>query len=142
MNHLGYVLFHQGLRANGKTSEQLFSNAIDTLKLALEIRTREFSPQDWATTQNNLGCALFEQGSQTNINEIEKGNQLLREAISAFRSSLEVRTRNDLPQQWVETSFNLARVLKKLGNRSLGEESAKCIEESDQIFFEIVNSEQ
>ncbi|NEP29106.1 MAG: tetratricopeptide repeat protein, partial [Moorea sp. SIO3I6] len=34
--------------------------AIACLQLALEVRTRERFPIDWATTQNNLGNAYLE----------------------------------------------------------------------------------
>jgi adenylate kinase family enzyme len=47
---------------------------------ALEVRTREELPQDWAMTQNNLGNALSEQGTRT---EGEAGRRLLAEAMAA-----------------------------------------------------------
>ena len=54
---------------------------------ALEVRTREQLPQDWATTQNNLGVALWDQAART---EGPKGAELLAQAVTAYRSALEV----------------------------------------------------
>ena len=69
----------------------------DAYRSALEVHTREQLPQDWATTQNNLGRALSDQAART---EGPKGAELLAEAVSAYRSALEVRTREQLPQDW------------------------------------------
>jgi hypothetical protein len=38
-----------------------------------------------------------EQGTRT---DAQKGTELLGQAVEAYRSALEVRTRHDLPQQW------------------------------------------
>jgi hypothetical protein len=48
----------------------------------LEVRTREQLPQNWATTQNNLGTALRDQADRT---EGPKGAELLAQAVSAYR---------------------------------------------------------
>jgi hypothetical protein len=60
----------------------------------LEVRTREQLPQDWAATQNNLGVALRDQAART---EGAKGAELLAQAVSAFRSCLEIYTAEIFP---------------------------------------------
>ena len=54
---------------------------------ALDVYTREQLPQEWAATQNSLGSALQDMAART---EGPKGTELLAQAISAFRSSLEI----------------------------------------------------
>jgi hypothetical protein len=50
--------------------------------LALQERTREHVPLDWAATQNNLGTALLM------LTERESGTTRLGEAVTAFRAAL------------------------------------------------------
>ena len=72
----------------------MLAEAVAAYRQALEVRTRETLPQDWAMTQNNLGNALRDQGIRTGG---ERGIQLLAEAVAAYRQALEVRTRETLP---------------------------------------------
>lgn len=58
--------------------------AVTAYRAALEVRTRERVPLDWAMTNNNLGAAL-----QT-LGEREEGTARLEEAVSAFRAALPV----------------------------------------------------
>ena len=51
-------------------------------RAALEERTRERVPLDWAATQNNLGLALWTLG------ERESGTTRIEEAVQAFRAAL------------------------------------------------------
>ena len=55
----------QGVRTGGEGGTQLLAEAVTAYRQALEVRTRETLPQQWATTQNNLGNALGDQGSRT-----------------------------------------------------------------------------
>ena len=55
-------------------------------------------------TQNNLGNALWDLGRRSGG---EEGRKLLGEAVAAYRSALEVRTKADLPQGWAMTQNNL-----------------------------------
>jgi tetratricopeptide (TPR) repeat protein len=84
----------------------LLAEAVAAYRQALEVRTRETLPQQWATPQNNLGVALGDQGIRTGG---ERGTQLLAEAVAAYRQALEVRTRETLPPQWAQTHDNLAK---------------------------------
>ncbi|MGF1641189.1 MAG: tetratricopeptide repeat protein, partial [Rhodospirillales bacterium] len=69
---------------------------------------------DWATTQNNLGNALWRLG------ERESGTGRLEEAVAAFRAALEERTRERVPLQWAATQNNLGNALARLGRRESG----------------------
>ena len=68
------------------------------------IYTREQLPQDWAMTQNNLGIALQEQGIRTGG---AQGTELLAQAVDAYRSALEVYTREVFPSYYELVRKNL-----------------------------------
>ena len=88
----------------------LLNRAITAYRAALEERTRDRVPLDWAMTQNNLGTALSTLG--------ERGDEAaLQEAITAYRSALEERTRDRVPLNWAATQNNLGNALLALGQR-------------------------
>ncbi|MCT7973417.1 CHAT domain-containing protein [Laspinema olomoucense] len=99
--------FPLGSRANN------LEIAIAVYRAALEVRTRDAFPEDWADTQNNLGLAYGER---------IKGerSQNLEDAISAYREALEVRTRDTFPQSWAKIQNNLGNAYC---NRIKGERS-------------------
>src|SRR5438046_10712093 len=78
-------------------------------------------------TQNNLGNVLQELGTRSSG---EQSIEYLTQSIAAFRSALEVRTREQLPQDWAAAKNNLGNVLKELGIRSSGEQSAQYLAQS------------
>ena len=82
-------------------------------------------------TQNNLGDAFKRLGTRSGA---EEGRKLLRDAVAAYRSALEVYTRVDLPQDWAETQSNLGDALKELGTRSTAEEGRKLLEDAVAAF--------
>jgi tetratricopeptide (TPR) repeat protein len=57
-------------------------------------------PQDWATTQNNLGTAYQDRIRGDRADNLEK-------AIAAHEAALTIRTREALPQDWALTQNNL-----------------------------------
>ena len=79
--------------------------AVAAYRAALEERTRERVPLDWATTQINLGNALWTLG------ERESGTARLEEAVAAYRAALEERTRDRVPLDWAVTQNNLGNAL-------------------------------
>src|SRR4051812_42207964 len=100
-----------GQRENG--TERLFE-AVEAYRRALEERTRERVPLDWAMTQNNLGPALLTLGQR------ENGTERLFEAVEAYRNALEEWTRERVPLQWATTQNNLGTALLTLGQRENG----------------------
>jgi tetratricopeptide (TPR) repeat protein len=92
--------------------------AVAAYRAALEVRTRERVPLDWAMTQNNLGNAL------SRLGEREDGTQRLQEAVEAYRAALEVRTRERVPLDWAMTQNNLGSALRALGEREDGASDA------------------
>jgi hypothetical protein len=96
------------------------AQAVTAFRSALEVRTREELPQDWAETQNLLGTVLVEQGRRTTG---EESRHLLAQAVPVYRAALEVQTREQLPQAWATTQNNLGTALLDQGTRTSGEES-------------------
>nr|MDJ0823324.1 hypothetical protein [Paracoccaceae bacterium] len=85
--------------------------AVQAYRAALEERTRDRVPLDWAATQNNLGNAL------RNLGEREIGAARLEESVVAYRAALEERTRDRVPLNWAGTSYILGYTEALLGER-------------------------
>ena len=62
----------------------LSKEAIAAYRNALEVRTLEGMPADWAETQNNLAIALRSLGDMTGDAD------RIKEGIAAYRNALEV----------------------------------------------------
>jgi tetratricopeptide (TPR) repeat protein len=88
--------------------------AIASYRAALQERTRERVPLDWAMTQNNLGNALATLGAR------ESGTARLEDAAAAYRAALEEYTRERVPLAWAMTQNNLGNALQTLGARESG----------------------
>src|SRR5205823_6328759 len=93
-------------------------------------------PQDWAATQNNLGIALRRLADRS---AGPQGEQLLREAIEAYRSALSVRTRERLPQGWAATQNNLGIALNRLAVRSSGLRVVEFLDEAVEAFCSAIS---
>ena len=113
LTNLGAALWALGERENG--TERL-EEAVAAYRAALEERTRDRVPLEWAMTQMNLGIALDALGKR------ESGTERLLEAIAAYRAALEERTRDRVPLQWAMTQMNLGITFKALGEWESGVE--------------------
>ena len=111
LNDLAIVLSILGARESGTAR---LEEAVAALRAALEERTRDRAPLDWAATQNNLGAAL------RTLGERETGTARLEEAVTAFRAALEEHTRDRVPLDWAMTQNNLGNALLILGARETG----------------------
>ncbi|XZO03765.1 MAG: CHAT domain-containing protein [Microcoleus sp.] len=68
---------------------------------ALEVYKRKDYPEQWATTQNNLGNAYSNRIAEVRAENIEL-------AIACYTAALEFYKRKDYPEQWATTQNNLA----------------------------------
>ena len=75
LNNLGNALLGLGERESGTAR---LEEAVQAYRAALEERTRERVPLDWAATQNNLGNAL------SRLGERESGTARLEEAVAGL----------------------------------------------------------
>ncbi|MGE0664479.1 MAG: hypothetical protein AB7H66_17745 [Hyphomonadaceae bacterium] len=72
--------------------------------LVLPLTPRDSNAYAWGATQDSLGSALSVLG--------ERGDdEALSQAVTAYRSALEVRTRTGDPFGWAQTQVNLATTL-------------------------------
>jgi tetratricopeptide (TPR) repeat protein len=108
LNDLGTALATLGEREG--SSDRLVE-AVAAYRDALQERTRDRVPLDWAMTQNNLGNALQTLGGR------EGSSDRLVEAVAAYRDALLEWTRDRVPLQWAMTQNNLGTALKTLGER-------------------------
>jgi tetratricopeptide (TPR) repeat protein len=106
---------------------RLFGEAAAAYRRVLLVLTRDSLPQDWATTQHNLGYTLQELGVRTNGAEAIR---LLGEAVAAYKQALSIRTREQLPQQWAITQNNLANALQAQGTRADKPEALRLLDEA------------
>ncbi len=118
LNWLGIVLATLGERDGGTAR---LEEAVEAYRAALQERTRDRVPLQWAATQNNLGIALQTLGAR----ESETAN--LEKAVDACRAALEERTRGRVPLDWAMTQNNLGNALQTLGVREGG---STCLEEA------------
>lgn len=75
--------------------------AIEALKDALTVRTRERMPAEWARTRSNLANAYSERIYGNRAENMEC-------TIAGLREILEVRTRAVAPMEWAGTQMDLA----------------------------------
>src|SRR4029450_498409 len=95
---LGLEPLRLGERESGTAR---LEEAVTAYRAALQERTRERVPLDWAMTQSNLGYVLSILGRR------EPGTGRRGEAIAAFRAALKERTRERVPLDWAQTQNNL-----------------------------------
>ncbi|MBR8837664.1 MAG: CHAT domain-containing protein [Stigonema ocellatum SAG 48.90 = DSM 106950] len=74
--------------------------AIAGHEIVLTVFTRDAFPQQWATTQYNVGIAYFDRIKGEKAQNLEL-------AIAAFQNAISVRTRDAFPQDWASTQNNL-----------------------------------
>ena len=82
--------------------------APDACRAALEERTRERVPLDWACTQGIVGNALRILG------ERESGTERLEQAVEAYHAALEEGTRERVPLDWASTQRDLGKALQTI----------------------------
>ena len=100
----------EGIERNSTVAESSQSKdlePIDCFYYALEIYTREKSPEDWAMLQHNLGLAYFDR---------TKGERRdnLQESIKCYDKSLEVFEQDKYPKKWQINQEDLSQSLKVL----------------------------
>ncbi len=110
--HLGNTQNHLQL------SENLFRENLNKSK---------FHSNEWAVSQGNIGNTLQAQGIRSKGIEAIR---LLSRAVAAYRSVLEVYTRQNLPYEWARTQNNLGIALYEKGLRSNVDEAMRLLSEA------------
>ena len=97
--------------------------AITGYDIALTVFTQQGFPDEWVTTQNNLGAAY---GNRIRGKKAEN----LEQAIQYFQAVLTVWTQQRFPDKWVTTQYNLGNAYLE---RIRGEK-AENLEQAIQYF--------
>ena len=103
--------------------------SIAAYEQALQVRTRQHLPVEWAQTMNNLAAAYSNRIRGDRAENIE-------DAIAAYEQSLQVRTRETMPVDWATSMMNLANVYQKRirGDQAQNiEEAINAYEQSLQV---------
>ena len=96
-NDLGIALAILGER---QSDPQRLNEAVDAYRAALEERTQDRVPLDWAMTQNNLGAALGLGERESDLNE------------AVAPRGLKNVTQDRVPLDWAATQNNLGAALQ------------------------------
>lgn len=109
-NNLASALQEMGNRTLGAQGDTYLQEAIDRYLQALDEVSRAEEATRWAQIQDNLGRALWDQSVRASVTP-DMELALLEQAITIFRTALEIRTIKDHPQDHAQTRHNLAEVL-------------------------------
>ena len=99
--------------ARGRVLDKGLRDAVEKLSNLLEATTIH-RPEHRAALHVTLGNALFALG------ERENGKERLEQAVNAYRTALQVYTRESAPLDWAMTQTNLGNTLRNLGDRETG----------------------
>jgi len=121
------ILYAQRYRDDRVTNVE---RAIELLQAALEVRTRDRHPEEWADTKDGLGNALQQR---------LRGDpaQNLEQAILAYQNALQVWTRQRNPARWATIQRNLAEAYRHrvLGQPEENQETAiACFSEALAVY--------
>ncbi|HEY0147750.1 MAG TPA: DUF4062 domain-containing protein [Allosphingosinicella sp.] len=111
-NCLGSALLLHGRHADGVSKRQFLTKAAQAFLKALELYTPTESPLDWAAAQFNLGLAHKAIASVAADQDLVH----LAGAEKAFRTALEVYTRNGMVSKVEEINTLLGTVRAKLAS--------------------------
>lgn len=118
---VGWQLRDRGQPEDGNL---LLKSALESFERALEVRTRDHWPLEWAATRMEVGQTLSDLGIQGGIRPLE-------EAVEAYNSVLKERTRHRVTLDWAETQHRLGIALRTLGVRLA--ETGRQSEGSDRL---------
>ena len=99
---------------------------------ALQVRTRELAPDEWAATEDSLGGALDEQGTRAKGEKSSDAARASRRGAPAIAADPDAR--GAPAREWASTEANLGTALDDLGVRTEGEPGDKLLAESAQAF--------
>lgn len=104
-----------------KGDNEALQQAIGLYETVLGATARDKSPDDWATTEHNLGNAFERWG------ELGPDTENLTKAVAAYGAALTVRTPEHMPLEWAATQNGLGLALTMLGERGMAESLPKAV---------------
>lgn len=89
----------------GSSRAYNLEQAIQAYQAALEIRTRNDFPEQWAMTQHNLGNAYGKRIRGAQAENLER-------ALEAYEAALTIYTRDAFPEDWAMTQHSLGNAYR------------------------------
>ncbi len=127
-NNLGLALFHLAERTSDLSKEVAHWNeSIDAFDAALQIRTREKVPAEWAMSQANLAGALQHLGNRFDDDHAIK---YLKHSRALYAETLEIIDPEGSPQVWALVQESIDSVLIDLADRSSGLQAIDYLKQS------------
>lgn len=111
------------LADNSAERARLLGLAVDGLRTAMEVSTRETAPEEWASLQSLLATAL--RGQAALVWEDAERARLLDEALNAMRQSLGVSTRWVVPEEWAALQNELGMALRERASLAVGDDAER-----------------
>lgn len=121
--------------------------AITGYEIVVTVFTREASPNEWATTQNNLGNAYRNriQDDLADEDRLAVRADHLERAIACYEQALQIYTRKAFPQDWAMTQNNLGNAYRDRiqGDRAGNLERAiACYKQALEIYTREASPEE
>jgi excisionase family DNA binding protein len=120
------ALYREGCERGDNSA---LNRSIETWRSALQYRSCDRAPLDWAATQHGLGNVLVRLG------EREAGAAHLTEAVVAYQAAPEERKRDRLPVDWAITTGNQGIALMLLAQRLGDANRARLAVQQIEIAF-------
>lgn len=116
-HNLGTVYLTSALAGRQRTrAARQLTAAIEAFERALEVRVRQYTPQDWAATNVNLADALLALGAERSPRQGHgAGIELIRSAIGRYKDALPELTAAD-----VDKTLQNLRIAWQVLERVLG----------------------
>lgn len=130
-NDLGIVSERLARMNWGKDAVSLLGSAEDALEEALEVRTKEKSPEGWAATQSNLGIVYK---NLAILGNPERAGDYFRKAHDAYAKALHVREDGTCAACRAATENNLGNLFLAWAKRSAPKEARKKLKKAVGLY--------
>ena len=101
--------------------------AIESFQRALEVRSPQRAPNDWASTRCNMGSVYLQLAATGD-------GAAARHAASCFLDALKVRTRERHPVEWAKTQASLGQAFTGIAELKASENVAQQLSRAVQCF--------
>nr|MCU0551580.1 CHAT domain-containing protein [Leptolyngbya sp. Prado105] len=115
-------------RIRGERADNL-ERAITTYEQALQVRTRDAFPEDWAVTQNNLAIAYADRIRGERADNLEQ-------AITSYEQALQVYIRDAFPNDCRRTARNLGNLHFRQQNWNAAKTAYSNALEATEILYQ------
>ncbi|MCC5631930.1 tetratricopeptide repeat protein [Nostoc sphaeroides CHAB 2801] len=87
--------------------------AIKAGEAAMQVCSRDRFPEQWGKIQNNLGIVYRDACGGQSQRILGDKAENLEKAIACYQNALSIRTREDFPELWAQTQFNIGSAYRQ-----------------------------